>query len=101
MRCSKDSMRWTTVASGVVDPTERKEVKTMTYVKPEIEVLGDAGRVIQGSKRTNSEPVPNQFQPAIVLDSALDDKLPGNGTGSHAAGHLAGGTSGAPCCPLP
>lgn len=45
----------------------------MTYVKPEIEVLGDAARVIQGSKQGIAEPSPNQLQPAFVLDSELDD----------------------------
>jgi hypothetical protein len=49
-----------------------KRGDTMTYIKPEIAVLGDATDVICG-KLTGYEPLPNQLKPNIVADSELDD----------------------------
>jgi hypothetical protein len=43
----------------------------MTYIKPEIAVLGDATDAIRG-KLTGQEPFPNQLNPNIVPDSELD-----------------------------
>ncbi len=43
-------------ASGGSSISQRKEVKTMTYSKPEIVVLGEANDVIQGSKAVPHEP---------------------------------------------
>jgi hypothetical protein len=48
----------------------RKGVKTMTYSKPEITSLGDAARLIQGS-RQNSGEISDGLQQ--VGDCELDD----------------------------
>jgi hypothetical protein len=44
----------------------------MTYVKPEIAVLGDATDAIRG-RQTGNEAPPNQLLPTIVSDCELDD----------------------------
>jgi hypothetical protein len=53
-------------------PNQRKEVKTMTYVKPEITVLGDAASLIQGGSSNNKEP--GGAQPGqLTSDCDIDD----------------------------
>ncbi|HEU0046032.1 MAG TPA: hypothetical protein VFQ43_00340 [Nitrososphaera sp.] len=42
----------------------------MTYNKPEVTVLGEAGYLIQGGKQDSSEPAGDAFQ---VPDCELDD----------------------------
>jgi len=44
----------------------------MTYIKPDIAVLGDATDAIRG-KQMGYEGQPNQLLPNIVADSELDD----------------------------
>jgi len=59
---------------NAVNPIKRKEVKTMTYNKPTINVLGEAVRVIQGKfAHTPGDSamdlrLPNPIPPAYELD---------------------------------
>jgi hypothetical protein len=62
-------MTLTIPASGIVETLKRKEVTTMTYQKPELTVLGEAARLIQGSKSGGTD----HPDPQTVLDCELDD----------------------------
>jgi len=44
--------------------SKRKEVTTMTYNKPEVEVLGKAGQVIQSPKINPGKDSPDNLQTA-------------------------------------
>ncbi|OLD81642.1 MAG: hypothetical protein AUF67_07415 [Acidobacteria bacterium 13_1_20CM_58_21] len=53
---------------------KRKEVKIMSYVKPEVAVLGDATSVILGHKQQAQEPGQPSFIKNLLVstDSELD-----------------------------